>query len=80
MNTGKRTPLEVTVSVTLSFDSETGTNTASVVIDGNYGDTGCGFMVLDDPADALILRDALDAFISTNKIRPAEPAEEDAGS
>ena len=72
MNTGKRTPLEVTVSVTLSFDSEQGTNVVSVVIDGNYGETGCGFMVLDEPADAIILRDALDAFISTNNIRPQE--------
>ena len=80
MNTGKRTPLEVTVTVNLSFDSEQGTNVVSVVIDGNYGETGCGFMGLDDPADVIILRDALDAFISTNNIRRAEPTGESAES
>ena len=80
MNTGKRTSLEVTITVSISFDSETGTNTASVVIDGNYGETGCGLMVLDEPADAIILRDALDAFILTNNIRRAEPTGEGAES
>lgn len=66
----RNTPVpEVVISHTVITDDETGTNSVNIVIDINVGDASNGFVVLDEPGDLFILRNAIDAYIHDNNIK-----------
>ena len=60
---------EVVVSSNIIVDDETGQNLATILIDVKVGDCSNGFIVLDEPGDLHILRNAIDDYISRNNIK-----------
>ena len=61
---------KVVITPTITTDSDTGINDISILIDIQIApDLSNGFVVLDDPEDLYILRDAIDKYISTNNIK-----------
>jgi hypothetical protein len=66
----RATPVpEVLISSNVITDSETGVNTATVLIDVAVGDCSNGFVCLDEPGDLYILRNAIDDYIHKNNIK-----------
>lgn len=66
----RATPVpEVIISSNVITDSETGVNTATVLIDVAVGDCSSGFVCLDGPGDLYILRNAIDDYIHKNNIK-----------
>ena len=62
------TPIPVvTISSNTSMNSESGVTSCNVIIDVESGKYGCGFIVLDEPGDLHILRNAIDEFINKKK-------------
>ena len=66
----RMTPVpEVVISSTSHSDSDTGVNCVNIVIDIKVGDDSNGFVVLDEPGDLFILRNAVDAYIKDHNIK-----------
>lgn len=65
----RNTPVpNVVISHTIATDEETGETHANIIIDVQLEGYSSGFVVLDEPGDLYILRNAIDVYISRNKI------------
>lgn len=60
---------DVDIIANIFTDSETGINTATIIIDVKVGDYSNGILILDEPEDLHILRKAIDDYISCYKIK-----------
>lgn len=60
---------EVVIDHNVITDDETGQALATILIDVKVGDCSNGFLVLDDPGDLFIFRNAIDDFIARNNIK-----------
>lgn len=66
----RNTPVpEVDIAANIIADSESGVNIANIIIDVKAGEYSNGFVILDDPGDLFILRNAIDDFIARNNIK-----------
>ena len=65
----RTTPIpEVSISTNIFTDEDTGENIASIIIDVKIEDASNGFIVLDEPGDLFILRNAIDHYITSHKL------------
>lgn len=66
----RTTPVpEIDIAANIIADSESGVNIANITIDVKVGQFSNGFVVLDEPGDLFILRNAIDDFIAHNNIK-----------
>lgn len=66
----RNTPVpEVDIAANIIADSESGVNIANIIIDVKVGEYSNGFVILDEPGDLFILRNAIDEFIARNNIK-----------
>lgn len=64
---------EIRITTTPITDQESGHTSVTVVVDaivevGVAGEVSCGMIVLDELTDILILKKAIDNFITTHKL------------
>lgn len=66
----RNTPVpDVAIAANIITDSETGENLANIIIDVKVGDYSNGILILDEPGDLFILRNAIDDYIARNHIK-----------
>lgn len=65
----RSTPVpEIVISTNLYEDEDTGATECGIIIDARVGEYSNGILILDQPTDLHILRDAVDKFISRNHV------------
>lgn len=66
----RKTPAPVVaVAANIFTDSDSGENIANIIIDVKVGDYSNGILVLDEPEDLFVLRDAINDYIARNNIK-----------
>lgn len=66
----RNTPVpDVDIAANIIADSESGVNIVNIIIDVKAGRYSNGIVILDEPGDLFILRNAIDDYISRNNIK-----------
>lgn len=70
----RNTPIPVVdIAANIITDCESGENLANIIIDVQVGGYSNGILVLDEPGDLYILRNAIDDYINRYKIQKPTP-------